>query len=110
VGGVGAAARFVLDGVIGQRLEGSAPVGTFVVNISGTIALGLVTGLALRGTALLLVGTAALGSYTTFSTWVFESQRLAEDGEPAGTFANVALSLLAGVMAAALGHAIGTQL
>ena len=46
--------------------------------------LGLFAGLALHGDALLLAGTALLGSYTTFSTWMFETHRLAEDGLVAG--------------------------
>ena len=58
----------------------------------------------------MLAGTATLGSYTTFSTWMLESQRLAEDAEGAGALLNIALSLAAGVGAAALGHAIGVRL
>lgn len=107
LGGLGAIARFVVDGGIGSRVASSFPLGTFVINISGSLLLGLLAGLALSGDALVLAGTATLGSYTTFSTWMLESQRLAEDAEPALALANVLVSLLAGVGAAALGHAIG---
>lgn len=110
LGGLGAIARFLLDGTIAQRLRGGFPAGTFAVNISGSLLLGLLAGLALTGDALVLAGTATLGSYTTFSTWMLESQRLAEDADPKGAALNVIASLAFGVAAAALGHAIGAQL
>jgi CrcB protein len=107
VGGVGALARFLLDGAVAQRTGGGFPFGTLAVNLSGSLLLGLLTGLALTGDALLLAGTALLGSYTTFSTWMFESHRLGEDGQPQLLWLNVAVSLLAGIAAAALGRAVG---
>jgi CrcB protein len=110
LGGAGAIGRFALDGLIGSRARGSFPLGTFAVNISGAMLLGLLTGLAVSGPALVLAGTATLGSYTTFSTWMLESQRLAEDAEGRGTLLNVALSLLFGVAAAALGRTLGGRL
>jgi CrcB protein len=108
LGGVGALMRFALDGWVSQRAGGSSefPLGTFAVNISGAFVLGVLAGVALRGDALLLAGTAALGSYTTFSTWVFESHRLGEDGELWLAALNIVLSLVVGVSAAALGRAI----
>jgi CrcB protein len=72
--------------------------------------LGLLLGLGFTGDRLLLVGTATLGSYTTFSTWMFETQRLVEDGEFGGAAGNVLLSLAVGVGAAALGRAVGRHL
>jgi CrcB protein len=110
LGGTGAAARFMLDGAISARAGGGFPLGTLAVNLSGALALGLVTGLALTGDALVLVGAATLGSYTTFSTWMLESHRLTEDVEVPLALLNVALSLLAGVGAAALGRVLGAHL
>ena len=107
VGGVGALARFLIDGAIGRRAGRTFPVGTLVVNLSGAFVLGLLTGLALTGDALLIAGTATIGSYTTFSTWMLESQRLVEDGDARAAALNVFGSLVAGVAAAALGKAIG---
>jgi CrcB protein len=109
LGGASAIARFALDGLIGARARGSFPLGTFVVNITGALLLGLLTGLAVSGEALVLAGTATLGSYTTFSTWMLESQRLAEDAEIPVALLNIVLSLLVGVGAAALGRAIGAH-
>lgn len=110
LGGCGAIARFAFDGWVGARARGGLPLGTLAVNLSGALALGLLTGLALSGEALVLAGTATLGSYTTFSTWMLESQRLAEDSELRLALVNVALSIAAGVGAAALGRAIGAHL
>jgi CrcB protein len=107
VGGVGALARFHLDAFVQRRLSTSAPYGTFVVNLSGAFALGVVAGAAVSGRALLLVGTAFLGSYTTFSTWMLETHRLAEEGERAAGLANVLVSLQAGFVAAWVGIKIG---
>jgi fluoride exporter len=64
----------------GRRFQ--LPLGTLVVNLTGALLLGLLVGRSVGGTPLPLVGTATLGSYTTFSTWMFESHRLGEDGEP----------------------------
>lgn len=110
LGGCGAIGRFLLDGWVAGRASGRFPVGTLAVNLSGAFALGVVTGVALSGNALVLVGSATLGSYTTFSTWMLESQRLAEDSELGLAALNIALSLAAGVGAAALGRLIGVQL
>ncbi len=112
LGGAGAIARFVLDGAVGSRARraGDFPLGTLAVNVSGALLLGLLSGAALTGAALVLAGTATLGSYTTFSTWMFESQRLAEDADPRGAVLNVLLSLAVGLAAAALGRTIGAHL
>ena len=106
VGGAGAAARFLLDAAVSERF-GGFPWGTLAVNLSGSFVLGVLVGAALRGDALLLAGTAGLGSYTTFSTWMFEAHRQAEDRRGAGTALNLAGSLAVGLGAAALGRAIG---
>ena len=109
VGGAGAIARFVVDREVGRRGGGAFPYGTLVINLSGSFLLGLVTGLALSTDAALIVGTATIGSYTTFSTWMFETHRLAEEGRLRGAVANVVVSLVIGVGAAALGRAIGAH-
>jgi CrcB protein len=110
VGGLGATLRFLLDGSIGRRTTRSLPLGTLTVNLSGAFLLGLLTGLALEGDALLIAGTATIGSYTTFSTWMLETHRLAEDGDLRAAAINIVLSIVAGVAAAALGRLIGGQL
>lgn len=109
LGGAGANARFLIDGLTSARAGGELPFGTLAVNASGSLLLGLVTGFALGGSALVLAGTATLGSYTTFSTWMLETQRLAEDAKLPAALLNVLVSLAVGVAAAALGRTIGAH-
>ena len=80
-GAVGAYARFAVGTWVMARRPGAFPAGTFAVNLTGAFALGLLTGLAVTGDALLVLGTGLLGAYTTFSTWMVEAQRLGEDGD-----------------------------
>jgi CrcB protein len=110
LGAAGASGRFVLDSVIGGLGRSELPLGTFAVNLTGAFALGLLTGLAVGGELLVLAGTAALGSYTTFSTWMLETHRLAEDGRGPAAAINAVGALCVGVGAAALGRLIGAQL
>ena len=110
LGGVGALARYALTAAIAARARSEFPYGTLAVNASAALALGLLSGLALSGTALLLAGSAALGSYSTFSTWLFETHRLGLEAEVRAAAANVLVSLAVGVAAAALGWTIGGQL
>jgi len=107
LGGIGAIARFALDGLVGSRAGRAFPWGTLAVNASASFLLGLLTGFALSGVALTLAGTATIGSYSTFSTWMLETHRQAEDGEMTAAAVNVALSLAIGVAAAAVGRLIG---
>lgn len=76
------------------------------MNITGAVLLGFVTGLALSHQAALLVGTAFVGAYTTFSTWMLETQRLSEERQVWPAVANIAVSVILGVAAAAAGQAI----
>ncbi len=110
IGGAGSVARFLLDGVVSAAIGKDFPYGTMAVNASGSLILGLLTGLALSSDASLLAGTAAVGSYTTFSTWMLETQRLEEERQHRKAAANIIVSLAAGVAAAALGNAIGARL
>ena len=110
LGGCGALARFGLTLLIADRLHPHLPLGTLAVNVSGAFLLGLLVGASLEGDAYLFAGTAALGSYTTFSTWMLETHRLGEDGERGGLIVNIALSAGVGLGAAALGRLIGAAL
>jgi fluoride exporter len=107
LGGLGALARFAIDALVSANTGARFPLGTLLVNLSGALVLGVLVGVALRGNAYLLAGTAVIGSYTTFSTWMLESHRLAEDGWRWLVWANLVLSLALGVGAAALGRLLG---
>jgi CrcB protein len=110
LGSLGSLARFLIDGAISARETSSFPFGTLVVNVSGAFVLGLLAGLALSGEALLLAGSATIGSYTTFSTWMFETHRLGEDGQLWQGVLNVLVSVIAGLGAVAIGRSLGGAL
>ncbi len=110
IGGAGSVLRFYVDALVSSASGRDFPFGTLAVNLSGAVVLGLIAGLALTGDAALLAGTAAVGSYTTFSTWMLESQRLTEERQYAKALLNIAGSLVLGVAAAELGRLIGMHL
>lgn len=110
LGGAMSIARFLLDVAVSERAGGPFPAGTLAVNLSGAVVLGVIAGAALSGSAYTIVAGGGIGSYTTFSTWMFESQRLGEGGEATLLWLNVAVSLFAGLAAVALGHWLGGML
>jgi CrcB protein len=109
-GAVGAPLRYLVDGWVQDAVDGPFPWGTLVVNITGSLVLGVVTGLALyhgfRGTPRLVLGSGFCGAYTTFSTATFEIVRLAEADGLAPPLRYALASLLAGTAAAAAGLAV----
>jgi fluoride exporter len=110
LGGAGAVARYLVDRLVSARAGARYPAGILAVNLSGSALLGLLAGVALRGDALLLAGTALLGSYTTFSTWMLDCLRLREADRRVAAAANLAGSLVLGLAAIALGRALGGAL
>jgi CrcB protein len=110
LGGAAALARFLLDSAVAERAAGPFPAGTLAVNLSGAALLGVLAGAALHGVALTIVAGGGVGSYTTFSTWVFESQRLGEAGRAGLLWLNLGLSLAAGLAAVTVGHWLGGAL
>ncbi|UGS37040.1 fluoride efflux transporter CrcB [Capillimicrobium parvum] len=109
-GALGAVARFRVDEAVSARRPGEFPLGTLVVNLTGTFCLGLLVGAAVSHRLLLVAGTGFLGGYTTFSTWMVESERLGESGDVLLLVANLWLSLILGVGLAALGWHVGRAL
>ncbi|HEY9264893.1 MAG TPA: fluoride efflux transporter CrcB [Mycobacterium sp.] len=110
LGGVGAVARFLVDRAVARRTAGTFPFGTLAVNLSGALVLGFLTGVALPHDVALLAGTALIGSYTTFSTWMFETQRLGEERQAGYAVANIVVSAVLGLAAAAAGMWLGMRL
>jgi fluoride exporter len=110
IGGLGAIARFHVDGLVQRRTRGAFPFGTLTVNAVGTFVLGLLTGLGVGTTTSFELGTGLIGSFTTFSTWMLETQRLGEEGEERVALSNLALSLAAGLACGVLGWTVGAAL
>ena len=117
-GGLGAAARFMVDGEIRTRHNGGFPWGTFVVNATGSFLIGVFSALFVTlvhlgvpgSTAQLLqlaLTTGLCGGYTTFSTATVESVRLAQSGRMRLALANALGTLIVTVTAAGLGVAVG---
>ena len=109
-GAIGATVRYVVDAAIGDRTEGVFPWGTFVINASGSLALGLLTGLGLYHgfpkTPRMVLGTGFCGALTTFSTFTYETVRLIEEDALAEAVRNVAATAAVCLGAAALGLAV----
>jgi CrcB protein len=110
VGGLGAVARLLLDAAVSSRLGRGLPFGTLAVNLTGSFALGVVVAAVVSDDWLKLAGTGFLGAYTTFSTWAFESHRLAEEGRGRPAVLNVALSVALGLLVAWAGREVGGAL
>ena len=113
-GGLGAVARFVVDGLVRGRVRSIGSVGTIVINVTGAIALGIIAGLVSAHVATpewqTIVGTGFLGGYTTFSTTSFETVRLIQQSR-FRLAVGLALSQLALALAGAtVGYVIGLHL
>ena len=106
-GALGAPARFLLERAVSARFPRAFPWGTFVVNLSGSLALGLLVGAALDGGVAdgtrTVLGTGFLGSYTTFSTYAYEVVKRAEDGHRRAALTYAFASVVAGSVAAWIG-------
>jgi CrcB protein len=112
VGGfAGSILRYAVGTWIGGRTSAAFPVGTFVINLSGSFLLGLVMGLGetrvLQPPVRPLVAIGFIGGYTTFSTFTYETVRLLEQGSFLAAGANAVGSVLLGLAAALVGLAVG---
>ncbi|MFE5890062.1 fluoride efflux transporter CrcB [Streptomyces sp. NPDC056462] len=107
---VGAPLRYLTDRAVQSRHDSVFPWGTFLVNVSGCLVLGLLTGAAAQGAASshlqLLLGTGLCGALTTYSTFSYEILRLTETGAGLYAVVNVVGSVIAGVGAAFAGVTI----
>jgi CrcB protein len=110
LGGSAAIARYLIDTELDRHASHPFPVGILAVNLAGSLALGLVAGVALTGEALAIVAGGGIGSFTTFSTWMLDSHRLAEQGQVRLVWLNIAVSLVAGFAAVVAGNALGGSL
>jgi CrcB protein len=107
LGGVGAVARVWLTEVVQRRARSGFPLGTLTVNLTGSLALGVLIGAGVGGEALVLAGGGLLGSFTTFSTWMLQTEQLAVRGDRRAPVAYLALSVGGGLALAGAGWALG---
>ena len=109
-GGAGAVLRFVLDGVLSTRWRTPFPYATLLINVSGSLLLGVLTGLVLAEatspSGATVLGAGFCGGFTTFSTVSYASVRLAREGRPGLSALNAMGTLVLCVAAAAAGLAL----
>jgi CrcB protein len=111
---VGAPGRYLVDRAIQARHDTLMPWGTMLVNVAGSLILGLLTGLSISrevpDAVALTLGTGLCGALTTYSTFGYETFRLFEDGARLYALLNVGVSLVAGLGSAIIGYALGATL
>lgn len=109
-GAVGAPLRYLTDLFVRSRVDSVFPWGTFIVNVTGSLVLGVTAALVDGGTwapwLLVLVGTGLCGAFTTFSTFGYETVRLLEEGSLLAAATHSLASLLVGLAACAAGFAL----
>ncbi|WNZ13925.1 fluoride efflux transporter CrcB [Streptomyces sp. 11x1] len=111
---VGAPLRYLTDRAVQSRHDTVFPWGTFIVNVAGSLVLGVLTGAVAAGAASshlqLLLGTGLCGALTTYSTFSYETLRLAQDGARLHAVVNVTASVVAGLGAAFVGVSVAEAL
>ena len=105
-GALGSLARYQLGKVITQKSNTTFPIGTFIINITGAILLGIVSRLDVGRNVYLLLGDGFLGAYTTFSTFMYEGFNLFQENEKMNAVTYVLGSLILGV----IGYVLGFEL
>lgn len=104
-GALGSLARYSLGKVITEKSNVTFPIGTFIINITGAILLGLLSSLGTSRTAYLLLGDGFLGAYTTFSTFMYEGFNLFRENKKL----NVSIYILGSLFLGITGYIIGLE-
>jgi CrcB protein len=108
---IGAPARYLMDRAVQVRHDTVVPWGTLLVNLTGSFALGVLTGLAtshaFSSDLILLIGTGFAGTFTTYSAFAYESLRLVETDQRLQALVNVTVSITGGLGAAVIGYSLG---
>lgn len=103
---VGAPLRYLIDRAVGARHDSVFPWGTLAANVAGSGLLGFLAALPAGDGAMALAGTGFCGALTTYSTFGYETVRLAEEGARLPSLCNVVASVTAGLAAAYGGLAL----
>lgn len=107
---VGAPARYLLDRAVQSRHDSVFPFGTLLVNVIGSLLLGVLIALPADGTAMAVVGAGFCGALSTYSTFSYETLRLLQDRARLLAALNIGLSLVAGLGAGYCGIALAQAL
>lgn len=111
IGGMfGGLCRFQLGKVISQKSNTAFPIGTFIINITGAILLGILTSFDAGSRTYLLLGEGFLGAFTTFSTFMYEGFNLFQENEKLNGFVYILGTLFLGVIGYVFGYEIGKLL
>jgi fluoride exporter len=107
-GAAGSLVRYSLGKYISERSKTAFPIGTFIINITGAVLLGIVSSIGVSSNMMLLLGDGFLGAYTTFSTFMYEGFNLFQEKEKLNAFIYILGSLILGTIGFALGTKIGS--
>lgn len=105
-GACGSLVRYQLGKYISEKSKARLPWGTFFINISGSLLLGIVSTIGVSNNIYILLGDGFLGAYTTFSTFMYEGFTLFQENEKANAFVYILGSLILGI----IGYALGTKI
>lgn len=109
-GAIGTILRYIVSGLDYKWSQGIFPVSTFVVNLSGSLVIGLLWGLfeeiAISSTVRMFIFIGILGGFTTFSTFALENFNLLRDGEKTIAIWNILLSNTVGILLVFVGYAL----
>lgn len=105
-GGAGSLVRYSLGKVISEKSSMNFPIGTFIINITGAILLGVVSSIPVSSNMMLLLADGFLGAYTTFSTFMYEGFNLFQEREKINAFIYILGSLILGTV----GFELGTKI
>jgi CrcB protein len=106
-GALGSLTRFQLGKIITEKSNTTFPIGTFIINITGAILLGIISSLGVSKNMYLLLGDGFLGAYTTFSTFMYEGFNLFQENEKMNAFTYILGSLFLGVLGYLIGFKMG---
>ncbi len=109
-GAFGAVFRFQLGRIISAKQKSAFPYGTFIINITGAVLLGILTSINAGNSAYLLLGDGFLGAYTTFSTFMYEGFVLFQGKEKLNALIYILASLFLGIIGYIAGFVIGNYL
>ncbi|MBZ9689268.1 fluoride efflux transporter CrcB [Clostridium estertheticum] len=107
-GAAGSLVRYSLGKFISEKSSTEFPIGTFIINITGAIMLGVVSTIGVSNDMMLLLGDGFFGAYTTFSTFMYEGFNLFQEREKLNAYIYILCSLILGVIGYALGTKIGS--